>query len=192
MPVGKPTNGRELRALAIALGGVVMAVVVGWLMLRVSRSSDVKVRLGDEVFDAGQIGRISKELADRGPVLYSDVSGGDRDIYLNHLGAVAEEGWVAFAARPDDVVRPCTLFWIAELDRFELFEMNTKLRAGQIPERRCGDKQYAADGVGLVTYPVTIRAGHMYIDFNAEAHEKSQQPATTVTVVESGSPKSSS
>ena len=39
-------------------------------------------RDGDSDFDAGRIGRISEEIDDRGPILYSDVAGRSRDLIL--------------------------------------------------------------------------------------------------------------
>lgn len=186
MPVGRPTTRREVTAIALALGGVASAVLVGFLMLRVSDSRDVQVRLGDDNFYAGRVSRIAPEIIDRGPVLYSDVAGGDRDIYLNHLGSDPLTGWVAFDARPSESPRSCTLLWVANKEHFELFRITKALGVGELPPDRCAEEFWPADGAGLVTYPVTVANGAISIDLNGQDDSPPSQPGTTSSVAESG------
>lgn len=186
MPVGRPTTRREVTALALALGGVALAVIVGYLMLRVSNNRNVQVRLGDDNFYAGRVSRIAPEVIDRGPVLYSDVAGGDRDIYLNHLSDDPQSGWVAFDARPSDSPRSCTLLWLPQEQHFELFRVTSTLGVGEFPKEHCAERAWSPDGAGLATYPVTVLNGSISIDLNGPGGEPSTAPATTSSIVESG------
>lgn len=186
MPVGRPTSGRELRAIALALGGVALTVLVGFFMLRVSNNRNVQVRLGDEKFYAGRVSRIAPEIIDRGPVLYSDVAGGDRDIYLNHLSDDPQTGWVAFDARPAAAPRSCTLLWLAGAQHFELFRVTASLGVGELPTERCTAETWPADGAGLASYPVEIVNGSISIDLNGAGAEAANKPASTSSIVESG------
>ena len=191
MPVGKPTTKLEIRALLLAFAGVAVVVLIGFITLRVASKGSVEVRLGDDSFNAGKVSRIAQEIIDRGPVLYSDVSSGDRDIYLNHLSDDLESGWLAFDARPADAARSCTLLWVAERTRFELFRVTRALAAGETPSERCDERTFPTNGAGLVTYPVDIRNGRIFVDLNGEDRRNTQEPATTSSVVESGKPKNS-
>ena len=55
--------------------------------------------------------RISAEIAEGGPVLFSDVAGGSRDIILQHLGTDPDSGWLAFEARRAGQDRRCFFEW---------------------------------------------------------------------------------
>lgn len=144
-------------ALVVLVGGVLL-----FLNLVSNRSGDVTIRLGDERFDAGRVDRIAAEIDDRGPILYSDVAGGTRDMILNHLSEDPESGWVAFEARRPGAERDCALRWDA--DR-EVFAETTD----------CGGATFPPDGAGLQQYPVEVVDGSIVVDLNAEAR------ATTTT-----------
>jgi len=141
---------------------VVMALVVlaGGLLLFMNlvsnRAGDVTIRLGDERFDAGRVGRIAAEIDDRGPILYSDVAGGTRDIILNHLSEDPEAGWVAFEARRPGADRDCTLRWEAAAGAF-------------VETAACGGGSYPPDGTGLQPFPVDVVDGSIIVDLNAQA-----------------------
>lgn len=83
--------------VAVALVTIVAGVV--FFVSVLSNRGDVQVRLGDDYFNAGDARDISDDIRDRGPILWSDLAGGSRDIVVNHLGDDPETGWVAFEAR---------------------------------------------------------------------------------------------
>jgi hypothetical protein len=64
------------------------------------------VKLGSETFADQDADDAAETVAEDGPILYADTAGGDRDIYVQHLGDDPEEGWIAFAARPPGSTPP--------------------------------------------------------------------------------------
>lgn len=123
---------------------------------------DGQVSLGDQTFQGGSAEDLADEIADRGPILYSDVSGRrDRDMILQHLGDDPDTGWSAFLAAPLDKDRSCTWEWEADEDQFRA---------------RCDRSLTApADGEGLPQFTVTVKGGRLDVDLNADAK------ATTTT-----------
>ena len=99
-------------AAGVAVGLALIAAVV-WLA---GSSGQVEVRLGDRDFRDLDAARISAEIAERGPVLFSDVAGGSRDIILQHLGDDPGSGWLAFEARRSGQDRRCFFQWRSEVD----------------------------------------------------------------------------
>ena len=102
-------RGVVVGAAGVAAGLALVAAVV-WLA---GPSGQVELRLGDRDFRDLDAVRISAEIAKRGPVLFSDVAGGSRDIILQHLGADPESGWLAFEARRAGQDRRCFFQWRA-------------------------------------------------------------------------------
>jgi hypothetical protein len=178
VPVGRTSTRRELTAVGLALGGVVAAVLVGVLLLRLARGGDVEVRLGSDTFDAGRAGRIAAEVAERGPALYSDVAGGSRDLIVNHLGGDPATGWVAFSAREPGAARDCYVEWRPDEGRFV---------------DRCSGRSYPPDGTGLEQFPAAVVDGNVIVDINRAAERRAEQErSTTSSIVESGIPRATS
>ena len=96
--------------LAGVAAGLALVAAVVWLA---GPSGQVELRLGDRDFRDLDAVRISAEIAKRGPVLFSDVAGGSRDIILQHLGTDPESGWLAFEARRAGQDRRCFFQWQA-------------------------------------------------------------------------------
>ena len=163
--------------MALAVGGVLVAVAIGFVLLRLARGGDVEVRLGSDTFGAGRATRIAAEVADRGPALYSDVAGGSRDLVVNHLGDDPAVGWVAFSAREPGAPRDCYVEWRPEAAHFV---------------DRCSERAYPADGTGLEQFPVSVVDGEVVVDINRSAERRAERDGTTTSsVVESGIPRSS-
>ena len=132
-----PARGRAL--VITALFGVLCAALIVVLVLQLARSPEVKVQLGDEVFEAGR----AKDLVDdveQHPLLFQALVG-DRDIYLQHTGNDAGTGWLAFEAYAPGAPRRCQLRWERSVRMFR---------------DPCDDKTYPADGTGLRRYPATV------------------------------------
>jgi hypothetical protein len=131
-----------MRPMIVALGAVVGAVVVFGGLALLSGSGGVDVRLGDDVFRAGQVERLAAAVADEGPIAIPDASPERaRDIYLQHLGETPQVGWLAFAAQAPGAERRCLLQW--EPAGAELVDP-------------CGEQRYPANGRGLTQYPTTV------------------------------------
>ena len=181
-------------AAGVAVGLALIAAVV-WLA---GSSGQVEVRLGDRDFRDLDAARISAEIAERGPVLFSDVAGGSRDIILQHLGDDPELGWLAFEARRSGQDRRCFFQWRAEDDGESGGEDMVGGEDGGAEDSSGGDDMGGgedgaeADGVGdgagghfvnscdpedvvdargtgLVQFPVTVVDGDVRVDINAAA-----------------------
>jgi hypothetical protein len=155
MPVARGPRINTRSALLVGFTSVVIAVLlvvaVIWLA---NSSSKVEVNLGDSDFRDLDAQRISAEIAERGPILFSDVAGGDRDIILQHLGSDPGAGWIAFDARRAGDRRDCFFRWQPESSTFA----NT-----------CDESDVVdASGTGLTQYPVIVEAGEVRVDSNAD------------------------
>jgi hypothetical protein len=121
---------------------------------KLSESGQIEVKLGADRFDAGNNERRAESIAADGPLLFSDVAGGQRDIILQHLGEDPNTGWYAFEARRPGQGRECFLRWNAARQEFD---------------DECGGSAVPADGAGLVQFPIEITSkGNVIIDLNAE------------------------
>ncbi|HET6663941.1 MAG TPA: hypothetical protein VFG94_06770 [Acidimicrobiales bacterium] len=160
-PVAR-SQGHTGRALAVAAGGVVVAIGVAATLAVLANRGTVDVRLGSDTFAEHDAEDAARDIAENGPILYPDTAGGDRDIYLQHFGDDPEEGWIAFAARPPGVSRACTLQWDGNDEVFRLLDSSRKVSG------ECDGREFPADGEGLPTYPVTVDAdGNIDVDLNA-------------------------
>ncbi len=148
------------QAATVAFVGVV--IMIGGLFLaakvigpKTGAGKDA-VQLGDQTFQGGSTERLAREIADRGPIFYGDVSGRkDRDIILQHLGDDETKGWYAFLAAPLDKGRDCTWQWQADEEQFRA---------------KCDRSLTApANGKGLPQFKVTVRGGRLDVDLNADA-----------------------
>jgi len=169
MPVAHGPQMNARSAVLVGLTAVMIALLLGagvvWLA---SSGGEVEVQLGDTDFDAGQIGRISTEIADRGPILYSDVAGRSRDIILQHIGDDPEAGWYAFNARPVGEPRDCFFTWNPGAGRFELGTSTDEVCAS-VTMTETGR---LSTGELITTYPVTIDESdrvHVDINFDSDA-----------------------
>jgi hypothetical protein len=152
MPV-RPAPRRSPRAVLLGVVGLalgVVAVVVLFVVAIPSLTEDnrIEVRLGDDVFVAGNAEARTRAIAADGPILLADVASGDRDVYLQHVGDDPEVGWVVFDARRPGTSRDCTLVWD-----------DTRFRDP------CDGTFVPADGSGLPTYDVEVNDdGNVVID----------------------------
>ena len=120
--------------------------------------------VGDRDFNAGNVGAISREIQDRGPILYSDVgSGGQRDIIVTHIGADLEQGWLAFAARRAEDPRDCYFDWDATTEEFSL---TTAVGSSTT----CDEVTTDAAGTGLFQFAnrVEVRDGNIHVLLNED------------------------
>ncbi|MGA0238981.1 MAG: hypothetical protein ACO3PD_11330 [Acidimicrobiales bacterium] len=154
MPVARGPQMNARSAVLVGLTGIVIAVVLGGgVLFLASQGGDVEIQLGDTDFDAGQIGRISEEIEDRGPILYSDVAGRSRDLILQHLGDIPEDGWLAFDARPIGEPRDCFFQWDPDAQRFDLVTIAGDVECADVTMDERGN---LSTGGTIDMYPVSI------------------------------------
>jgi hypothetical protein len=146
----------------IAGVGVVLAVGIAFGMAALASRGSVEVRLGSDTFVAGRAEDLAEAVGEDGPIPFADTAGGERDIVLQHLADDPEEGWVAFAARPPEVSRACTVQWDADDEVFRLLDAEGGVSG------ECDGTEFPPDGTGLPAYPVTVNDdGRLDIDLNA-------------------------
>ncbi len=152
MPVAQ-TRGHAGKALLIAGVSVVVLLGVGFLVAVLANNGDVEIHLGDDRFGAGEVDRMADaiEEGDGLPLLYPDLIGGHRALFVQHVGTHDDKGWVAFGAfDPDDPDCP------VEIDR-----------EAKVLVNGCDDDvTYPLDGTGLRYYPTAVEQGELYVDIN--------------------------
>ena len=143
------------KAVVIAIVAVVAGLGVGWLVLQLASSGQADINLGEDEFNAGYTEVLADAIVegDGRPLIFSDVSGGDRDIYVQHLGATDDEGWSAFETRVPDR-EDCFAEWDLATEQF-VATCDAELT---VP----------ADGEGLTSYSTTVNAdGRLIIDLRS-------------------------
>jgi len=130
--------------LAICVIGAVLAVVAS------DDSGSIEINLGDDTFEVDADSNADL-IADTGPFLLGDVSGGGRPILLQHLGDDPDIGWFAILAVAPDT-EACVVEWRSEEKEF----------------RDCEGTVYAADGTGLIRYETTVVDGTVTVDLRHE------------------------
>ena len=148
---------RSTTLIVTGVGGVLAAALVVGLVLLLLSSGNVKSRLGDPVYDAGNAKSFARR-ADVQPVLLPALVGFERDILVSHIGG---DEWRAFEANPPGRGRRCQVRW------------RTGTRDFRAP---CTGAVYPLDGTGLKQYSATVnKAGRLIIDLRTEV------TTTTVT-----------
>jgi len=94
--------------LSSVLGLVTLVLLLVFVVKLVSETGGNA--LGDETFDANA-SALADQVARDGPILFPDLLGKGRDIYVQHLSADTKEGWRAFRAAGPGAGRTCTLRW---------------------------------------------------------------------------------
>jgi len=133
---------------------VLAAILIGFAAIQLGSRSN-RLVLGDTEFGSIQVDNMAEEISDNGPVLWPDVAGGTRDIWLQHLGDSVGEGWTAFEARLAGSGRECNVTWSAADRSFT---------------DPCSNENYPASGEGLPQIPVYINERTLIIDIN-DIHE---------------------
>jgi hypothetical protein len=152
VPVAQ-SRGHAGKALAIAGVSIVLIVgLAGFVAIAASRG-DVDINLGDDRFNAGRVERQANAIEEGGglPLLYPDLVGNDRHLFVQHLGDDPEEGWVAFGAFDPD--EPSCVILIDREDKTLVNECDESIT-------------YPLSGEGLRQYPVAVEDGEIYVDVN--------------------------
>jgi hypothetical protein len=152
MPVAQ-SRGHAGKALAVAGVGVAVALGLAFLVAQAASRGDIDVKLGEDRFDAGQVENVAEAIEEEGglPLLYQDLAGGDRNLFVQHTEDSPRRGWVAFGAfDPDDPSCAVTID-----------------RAAKVLVNACdAGTTYPLDGRGLRYYPVQVEGNRLLVDIN--------------------------
>lgn len=145
MPVaqGGPPPLRQM--LMIGLGvvmtlGTILFIVTSTGNLLGNQSS-LQIDAGEPVFNIGPAEDRAGDIARQGPQFLPDPTGGDREVWVNHVGDDEATGWHAFRVRPLASPRTCIAEWQATAAQFV---------------DSCDGTVYPATGEGLPQVPVTV------------------------------------
>ena len=152
MPVAQ-SRGHAGKALIIAAVSVVLLLGLAFVVAQAASRGDVKINLGDDRFDAGKVENIAKAIdAGQGlPILYGDLVGKGRNLFVHHTGRDPQTGWTAFGAFDPD--KPSCAITIDRARRMLVDQCD--------PHRT-----YPNDGTGLRFYPATVEGGHLEVNLN--------------------------
>jgi hypothetical protein len=135
---------------ALVLSSMLGLVALVLLLLFVVKllSDSGASNLGDETFDANA-SVLAKQVARDGPILFPDLLGKGKDIFVQHVSDDVREGWRAFRATAPGADRTCTLRWDGATRTF---------RDPCDPTRT-----YPADGTGLEQYETSVQGSNKLV-----------------------------
>ncbi len=145
----------EQRGVILAAGVVVGILIIGFALSATLLRDRDNTNLGDERFQDLRAAQILQSVDQGGPVFFADLTDGQRDIYVTHVGDDDLSGFLAFLARHPDT--GCLVQWQPDDNRFEDL---------------C-DPENIIDpaGGGLTHFPVELVDGRLVIDINAADRE---------------------
>jgi hypothetical protein len=154
---------------AVIIGALMFAAVANLVSTRKSGG-----KTGTDLYVVGDAKSLAGTVSRTGPLLFQDLLGNSRDIYVQHLGPsgrereVGGDGWRTFEAHGPGAPRRCVLRWDPPAKHFL---------------DPCNGKTYPADGAGLTTFPTSVDAeGRLVVDL--------RQPQPPVTTTVTGAPTS--
>ena len=140
---------------------VIAAILAVVALVKLASSGTVKNQLGAPTFLAGRARDYAPQVDAQGPILFNDLLGKGRPVYLQHLGPDPKLGWVAIQAIVPGQPARCVLKWDHGF------------------KNPCSSDAYPADGAGLVRYPATVLpSGRIDVDL--------RQPLPASTTITTG------
>ena len=156
---------------------VLLALVAGGFLLNRSRTAE-DTRLTHQDLRSFNAERISAEIAERGPVLFSDTTGDGQDFIVQHIGDDPLTGWSAFKARRPSQRRECFFEWRA-LDADATNDKTTRSARSSFVNTCDPNDSVDAEGSGLPQYRVTVDKGVVTIDISGPLLEAELPHPTT-------------
>lgn len=139
--------------MILGIAGVAFGVALLWGLAYLTSRGDVDPQLGDDLFEAGRTDSLADAIERNGPIPFSDVAGGNRDIFVQHLGPTDDDGWLAFSAQPPGAGRECSLSFLMVDEEFD---------------DPCSGRRYPSDGEGLTQYPTTVTDARLQVDLRQD------------------------
>jgi hypothetical protein len=137
----RPLPRRLTSVLLIVVLALIFAVLLAVFFVRLSNQPGASVNVGVNEFDVGKATNLAPEIAKGGPLLLPPLRGDQLVLYVQHLGADPNLGWLAFEARAPGQARTCLLRWSQSNRDFT---------------DPCDGRVFPADGAGLNQYAVRV------------------------------------
>lgn len=157
VPVSSGPQLNLPRTIAFAVVSLVAGVGLLFLIVWLTDSGDVQVRLGDDVFVVGDAERFAEIIAeDQQPLLFTSLSR-NRPIYVQHLGSDPQTGWSAIDARSPSDPDGCETGLVWEI-------------GNQVFRDSCSPTDtYPPDGEGLLQYDARVdEDGELFVDLDQD------------------------
>ncbi len=144
-----------VKATVVGVSGIVVALACLFILLSVSKSSDsIEIRLGDDDFRGIDATNLANEISSNGPVLFPDLVGRKRPIWITHAGNDPQTDWFAFLAQIPEQVDSCIAQWDSNNSNF----FNS-----------CDSKNtFPPDGTGLQQLTWQVVQGELRVVINTE------------------------
>jgi hypothetical protein len=147
-----------LAAGALVIGALVFVAVLNMVSTRKGATT-----AGPDLYVVGDAKSLAGTVTRNGPLLFQDLLGNSRDIYVQHLTG---DDWRTFEAHAPGAPRRCVLRWEAGARQFA---------------DPCDHRVYPADGAGLTTFPTQVDPdGRVVVDL--------RQPQAPIPVTTTVSP----
>jgi|TARA_Y100001970_G_scaffold280972_1_gene390824 hypothetical protein len=147
-----------VKATVVGIAGIVAALACLFILLSISKSSDsIEIRLGDDDFRGIDALNLSNEISSNGPVLFPDLLGRDRPIWVTHTGTDPQTGWFAFLAQVPKQADSCLTQW--DYDNSNFFNSCDPTN------------KFPPDGTGLQQLTWQVVKGELRILINTEKNE---------------------
>jgi hypothetical protein len=122
--------------------------------------------LGDSQFDMGRAGAFAPEVVTNGPLIFPALYGSTITLYVQHLGKIPTEGWLAFNAHDPSQSASCLVRWRKAQHDFV---------------DPCDQVVFPADGQGLEQYATQVdKSGDVIINLH-QPIGTTPPPATSLT-----------
>jgi len=138
---------------AVVVGVLIFAAVVNLVSTRKTATT-----AGPDLYIVGDAKSLAGTVSRTGPLLFQDLLGNSRDIYVQHLSG---DDWRSFEAHAPGAPRRCVLRWDPLAKQFN---------------DPCDRRVYPADGTSLTTFPTRVNPdGRLVVDLR-----QPQAPVTTL------------
>ena len=144
-----------VKATVVCVAGIVVALACLFILLSISKSSDsIEIRLGDDDFRGIDATNLANEISSNGPVLFPDLVGRNRPIWITHAGNNPQTDWFAFLAQIPEQADSCIAQWDSDNSNF----FNS-----------CNSKnKFPPDGTGLEQLTWQVVQGELRVVINTE------------------------
>ncbi len=157
MPVSSGPQLNLPKTIAFAVASLAIGVGLLFVIVWLTGSGDLQLKIGDDVFEVGDAERFADIVAeDDQPLLWAPLSRGV-PVYLQHLGDDPTTGWTAFDARSPSDPEGCETGLLYE-------------QGNEIFRDTCSPSDtYPASGEGLLQFDARVDLdGQLIVDLNQD------------------------